>query len=154
MTLKERIAADMTTAMKAKSAERLGVLRMIKSKLQEAEVALRASKGLAYQLEDPEAIGVIAAYAKQRRDSIEAYTTAKRPDLVAKEEAELTIIQEYLPTQLSEEQIRGLVQEAIAASGAKSAKEMGAVMKVLMPKVKGVADGAVVNRIVRELLGG
>ena len=154
MTIKEKIVADMTAAMKAKDAARLSVMRMLKSKMMEAEVELRAKKGLDYQLEDQESLAVIGSYAKQRRDSIEAYTQGGRAELAAKEQAELVIIQEYLPAQLSEDDIRGFAREAIAASGATSAKDMGAVMKVLMPKVKGAADGAVVNRIVRELLGG
>src|SRR5215510_8325507 len=153
MTLKERINADLTAAMKAKDAERLGVVRMLKARLLEAEVELRATRGTDYQLADPEAIGVIASYAKQRRDSIDAYRNAGRADLAAKEEVELGLITQYLPAQLSEEEIRTLVREAIAAAGASSAKDMGSVMKALMPKVKGAADGALVNRIVRELLG-
>ncbi len=153
MTIKEKVVADMTAAMKAKDAARLSVMRMLKSKMMEAEVELRSKKGLDYQLEDQEALAVISAYAKQRRDSIDAYRQGGRAELAAKEEAELAIIQEYLPAQLSEADIRRFAQEAIAAAGATSAKEMGAVMKLLMPKVKGAADGAVVNRIVRELLG-
>ena len=154
MTIKERIGADLTAAMKSKDAARLSVMRMVKARMLEAEVELRSKKGLDYQLEDPEALSVITAYAKQRRDSIDAYRQGGRTDLAEKEEAELAILQEYLPAQLPEAEIRRLVAEAIAVSGATSAKEMGAVMKILMPKVKGAADGGVVNRIVRELLGG
>ena len=154
MTLKQRIVADLTAAMKAKDTARLGVIRMLKSRMMEAEVEQRAMKGPGHELEDPEALAVIAAYAKQRRDSIEAYRQGGREDLAAKEEVELTIIQEYLPAQLSVEEIRRIVSEAIAESGATSAKDLGAVMKIVMPKVKGVSDGKVVNQIVRELLTG
>src|SRR6058998_3437518 len=109
MTIKQRIAADLTAAMKAKDAARLGVIRMLKSRMMEAEVEQRGKKGTGYELEDPEALAVIHAYAKQRRDSIEAYRQAKREDLAAKEEAELAIIQEYLPAQLSSEEVRRIV---------------------------------------------
>ena len=139
--------------MKARDTVRLGVVRMLKARMQEAEVEKRAEKGAGYALEDAEALAVISAYAKQRRDSIEAYRQGGREDLAAKEEAELAIIQQYLPAQLSEADVRRLVSEAIAESAASSAKDMGAVMKLVMPKVKGVADGKLVNQIVRELLG-
>jgi len=153
MTLKERIVSDITASMKARDTVRLGVVRMLKARMQEAEVEKRAEKGAGYALEDAEALAVISAYAKQRRDSIEAYRQGGREDLAAKEEAELAIIQQYLPAQLSEADVRRLVSEAIAESAASSAKDMGAVMKLVMPKVKGVADGKLVNQIVRELLG-
>jgi len=153
MTIKERIVADLTAAMKSKDSARLSVVRMLKAKMLEAEVALRGKRGLDYQLEDAEAQTVIAAYAKQRRDSIDAYRNGGRSDLAAKEEAELLLIQAYLPRQLTPEEVRAVVREAIAAVGATSAKEMGAVMKFVAPRVKGLADGKVVNELVRELLG-
>lgn len=152
MAIRERIVADLTAAMKAKETQRLGVVRMLKSRIMEAEVDQRARKGPDYVLEDPECLAVIAAYAKQRRDSIEAYRKGGKEDLAAKEEAELAIIQQYLPAPMSEDEIRRIVAAAIAETGAASAKEMGAIMKIVMPKLKGGADGAVVNRIVRELL--
>ena len=145
--------ADLTAAMKAKDTQRLGVVRMLKSRIMEAEVEQRARKGPDYVLEDPECLAVIATYAKQRRDSIEAYRSGGKEDLAAKEEAELAIIQQYLPAQMSEEEIRRVVAGAIAESGAASAKDMGSVMKIVMPRLKSAADGAVVSRIVRELLG-
>ena len=154
MTLKDRIVADLTAAMKAKDADRLAVLRMLKARMMEAEVAQREKKGLGYVLEDAEAQAVIAAYAKQRRDSIDAYRQGGRQDLAAKEESELALIQQYLPAQLSPEEIRAIVGDAIKESGAASAKDMGAVMKIVMTKVKGVSDGKVVNQIVRQMLGG
>jgi uncharacterized protein len=154
MSIKERIVADLTGAMKSKDQLRLSVVRMLKSKMMEAEVELRAKKGLDYALADEEALGVIAAYAKQRRDSIEAYRQGGREDLAAKEEAELAIIQEYLPARASEDEIRKAVSEAIAACGACSIKDMGAVMKIVTPRLKGAADGAVISWIVRGMLGG
>lgn len=96
---------------------------------------------------------MIATYAKQRRDSIEAYRKGGKEYLATKEEAELAIIQQYLPAQMSEDEVRRIVAAAVAETGATSAKEIGAIMKIVMPKLKGEADGAVVNRIVRELLG-
>jgi uncharacterized protein YqeY len=153
MTIRERIVSDLTAAMKAKDAETLGVVRMLKSRIMEAEVEQRSQKGQDYVLDDPGCLAVIATYAKQRRDSIEAYRKGGKEDLAKKEEAELAIIQQYLPAQMPEDEVRRIVADAIAKAGATSAKDMGAVMKIVMPMLKGGADGAVVNRIVRELLG-
>jgi len=153
MAIRERIVADLTAAMKAKDPQRLGVVRMLKSRIMEAEVEQRGRKGQDYVLEDQECLAVIATYAKQRRDSIEAYRKGGKEDLATKEEAELAIIQQYLPAQMSADEVRRIVAAAIAEAGATSAKEMGAIMKIVMPKLKGGADGTVVNRIVRELLG-
>ena len=153
MAIRERIVADLTAAMKAKDTQTLGVVRMLKSRIMEAEVNQRAVKGPDYILEDQDCLVVIAAYAKQRRDSIEAFRKGGKEDLAAKEVAELAIIQQYLPAPMSEDDIRRIVAAAIAETGATSAKDMGAVMKSVMPKLKSGADGALVNRIVRELLG-
>jgi len=154
MALKQTIADDMKAAMRARDQQRLDTLRMARARMLEAEVALRAEMGRDYELSDPEAIKALAAYAKQRRDSIEAYRAAGREDLAAKEEAELAIIQSYLPRQLSEDEIARIVDEAIAETGAAAPKDMGAVMKVVVPKVQGTADGKVVSRIVKERLAG
>ena len=153
MAIRERIVSDLTAAMKARDVQRLGVVRMLKSRIMEAEVEQRGRKGQDYVLEDQECLAVIATYAKQRRDSIEAYRKGGKEDLAAKEEAELAIIQQYLPAQMSEVEVRRIVVAAIAETGATSAKEMGAIMKIVMPKLKGEADGAVASRIARELLG-
>ncbi|HET6373318.1 MAG TPA: GatB/YqeY domain-containing protein [Candidatus Polarisedimenticolia bacterium] len=154
MSLKQRITDDLKAAMKSGDRDRLEALRMIKARILEAEVDQRAAKGREYELSDPEAIQVIAAYAKQRRDSIDSYRQAGREDLASKEEAELAMVREYLPAQLSADEVRRIVKEAIDASGASSPKDMGAVMKLVMPKVKGAADGKLVNQIVGELLAG
>jgi len=154
MTLKQRIGEDMKAAMKAGQKERLGVLRMLRSKLQEAEVAGRVEKGLDYSIDDDDALAVLASYAKQRRESIDSYRQGGREELALREEAELGIIREYLPEQLSEPEIREIVAGAVAESGAASPKDMGRVMKTVMPRVKGRADGKLVNRLVREALGG
>lgn len=153
MTIYERILADMKKAMKGQEKQRLGVLRMLKAKILEKEVELRGKHGLDYHLNDQEAIDVLSAYAKQRRQSIQSYREANREDLASREEAELAVVQEYLPRQLTEEAIERLVEEAIAESGATGIKDLGLVMKVLMPKVKGAADGKLVNEIVRRKLG-
>ena len=154
MSVKDKISAELTVAMKSGDKVRLGVLRMLKTRLIEAEVNARVKNGANAELGDAEALEAIASYAKQRRDSIDSYKQAGRDDLAAQEEAELAVIQSYLPSQLSRDEVLALVKEAVAASGATGPKDMGAVMKVLMPKVKGVADGKLVNEVVREVLGG
>ena len=143
----------MIQAMKERDRPRVSCIRMLKSKLLEREVALRTKHGTDYEITDEEAQSVIATYAKQRRDSIDSYRTGGRDDLVADEQAELEIVSTYLPQQLSEAELRQLVQAAITESGAESIKDLGRVMKVLMPRTQGSADGKQVNRIVRELLG-
>lgn len=152
MTLRERLEADLKTAMVAKDRERLSCLRMIKSKMQEKEVALRAERGKDYRLEEAELLQVITAYAKQRRDSIAGYESGGRTELAEREKAELAMVAEYLPQQLDEARIRELVRAAIEETGASSARDMGKVMKALIPKTKGVADGKRVSEIVRESL--
>ncbi len=151
--LSQRITTDMKAAMKAGEKERVGTLRMLRARLQETEVQRRGKEGRDYELTDDEALQVVSSYAKQRRESIASYREGGRDDLADKEARELELIQAYLPAQLGEAQIRELAQAAIDESGASSAKEIGAVMRVLMPRVKGQADGKLVNTIVRELLG-
>lgn len=152
MSLKQRILDDIKIAMKAQQPQRLGVLRMLKAKILEAEVAQREKKGLDYQLEDAETLRVVGQYAKQRRESIDSYRSGGRAELAAQEEAELKIVEEYLPQAASDDQVRAAVQAAIAELGATSKKEMGAVMKAALSKLQGAADGKVVNKIVMELL--
>jgi uncharacterized protein YqeY len=154
MTLKERITADMKQAMKSGDKVRLSTIRMVRSKILEAEVKMRAEEGTDYSIDDERATEVIATYAKQRRESIDSYRKGGRDDLAAQEEAELAVLQDYLPEQLDEAKLREIVKGAVAESGASTTKEMGAVMKLVMPQVKGRADGKLVNRIVREVLGG
>lgn len=152
MTLKERLMDDLKASMKAQDTLRTSVLRMLKAKILEAEVALRDTKGRDYQLDDPETIRVLASYAKQRKESVESYRQGGRMDLVDKEEKELAIVEGYLPRALSEDEIREAVKKAIAATGATSKKELGLVMKTVMAQLQGAADGKLVNRIVNELL--
>jgi uncharacterized protein YqeY len=152
MNLKERITADTKQAMKARDHKIVSVLRMVSAKILEKEVELRRSKGRDYQLNDEETLGVIAAYAKQRHQSIDSYAEAGRDDLVAQEESELEILQRYLPRQLTEEEIATLVEETIRETGATGLEAMGRVMKAVMPKLKGAADGKTVNTIVKQKL--
>ena len=148
MSLKDKLTADMKDAMKAREAGklRLSVIRLVRGAIRQQEIDGQK------ELSDEDVLGVISKEVKQRRDSIEDFKKGGRDDLVAEAEAEIAVLMEYLPQQLSEDEVRSLVKEAIAASGAVSPKDMGKVMKELMPKVKGRADGKLVNGIVRELL--
>ena len=152
MSLKDQVSKDMITALKAGEKDRLQVIRMLKSRLQEREVERRAKEGLEYKLTDEESLQVIGQYAKQRRDSITQYREVGRDDLAEKEAAELALVEVYMPKQMNDDEIREAVTAAVAAAGASSMKDIGAVMKVLMPQTKGKADGKRVNQIVRELL--
>ena len=148
MSLKDKLTADMKDAMKARGAGklRLSVIRLVRGAIRQQEIDGQK------ELSDEDVLGVISKEVKQRRDSIEDFQKGGRDDLVAEAEAEIAVLMEYLPQQLSEDEVRNLVKEAIAASGAASPKDMGKVMKELMPKVKGRADGKLVNEIVKELL--
>jgi uncharacterized protein YqeY len=154
MSLKQRIEQDLKTALKAGDKQRLSCLRMVKSKIQEKQVELRGKEGFDAKLSDDDVMNVVSAYAKQRRDSIESYEQGGREDLAANERAELEIISAYLPQQMSEDEVAAIVDEAVSESGASAPKDMGAVMKLVMPKVKGRADGKLVNRIVLGRLKG
>lgn len=148
MSLKDKLTADMKDAMKAREAGklRLSVIRLVRGAIRQQEIDGQK------ELSDEDVLGVISKEVKQRRDSIEDFKKGGRDDLVAEAEAEIAVLMQYLPQQLSEDEVRNLVKDAIAASGAASPKDMGKVMKELMPKVKGRADGKLVNGIVRELL--
>jgi len=150
MPLTETIAADLTAAMKAKDAPRLSALRMLK-----AAVMNKGMVEKGRDLEDAEVLQVVASLVKQRRDSIEQFAKAGRTDLVDKETAEIAILEHYLPPAVSAEEIDAAVAAAIAETGASSAKDMGKVMKAVMPKLAGKnADGKAVNDAVRRKLGG
>jgi uncharacterized protein YqeY len=152
MSIRDRLDADMKKAMKSRDQGRVNCIRMLKSKLLEREVAMRAEKGADYRIEDDEAQAAISAYAKQRRDSIESFRQAGRDDLAEAERAELEVVGGYLPEQLTPEQLEALIRQAIEESGATSVKDLGAVMKLVMPKTKSLADGKAVNQLVRHLL--
>jgi uncharacterized protein YqeY len=149
MTLIEKISADMTAAMRAKDQARLMPLRMVKAALMNREV----EKGRA--LEEAEAQQVVASLIKQRRDSVEQFTTGGRPELAARETAEIAVLEAYVPPPLDPADIERAVDEAIQETGATAAKDMGRVMKAVMPKLAGQgADGKTINEIVRRKLGG
>ena len=152
MSIRKQLETDMKEAMRARDRKRLDCIRMLKSKVQEQEVTARGKHGKQHELTEDDLLAVVSTYAKQRRDSIASYREGGRDDLADAEQAELDIVASYLPRQLTAEELRGIVEAAIAESGATSMKEIGAVMKLVMPKTKGMADGKQVNAVVRELL--
>jgi uncharacterized protein YqeY len=148
MLLRDKVNGDIATAMKAKDAARLSALRMMKAAITNKGV----EKG--HDLDDAEVLQVLASLVKQRRDSIEQFSKAGRTDLVDKETAEIAVIEEYLPPAASADEIDAAVAAAIAETAAASAKDMGKVMKAVMPKLAGKhADGKTVNEAVRRKLG-
>ena len=149
MSLKEKLANDMKEAMKAREAgkERLSVIRLVRGAIRQIEIDQRV------ELDDEGVLAVISKEVKQRRDSIEEFKKGGREDLIAQNEADIAILMEYLPAQLTEAEVKALVDEAVAAVGAKDPKDMGKVMKELMPKVKGKADGKLVNQLVKVAIG-
>ena len=144
--LSERIDADMKEAARAQDKRRLGTLRMLKSALKYREIETGKP------LEDPEVVAVVQTLIKQRRDAAAQYTAGGRPELADNENAEIAILETFLPRQLSDAELQALVQEAVTASGAKGPKDMGAVMKALMPKVQGKAEGKRVSEAVKTAL--
>ncbi len=149
--LKDKIQEDLKQAMLAKEEERLSVIRMLKSAIQYYEIQ---KGGAGYEATDEDVIDVIGREIKKRKESIEMYKNAGRNELAEKEESELKTLQTYLPEQLSEEQVRILVEEAVSQTGASTMQEMGKVMGVLMPRVKGKADSSLVSNLVRSKLQG
>jgi len=148
--LNQQIAADLTAAMKAKDAARLSALRMLKAAIM--------NKGMVEKgrdLNDAEVLQVVASLVKQRRDSIDQFAKAGRTDLVEKETGEIAILEHYLPPAASADEIDAAVADAIAETGASSPKDMGKVMKAVMPKLAGKnVDGRTINETVRRKLGG
>jgi hypothetical protein len=148
MTLSDKVNTEITAAMKAKDQVRLSSLRMLKAAIMNKEVEKKRD------LDDAEVLQVVAALVKQRRDSIEQFDKAGRADLVDKETGELKVLEEYLPPAASADDIAAAVAAAIAETGATSPKDMGKVMKAVMPKLAGKsADGRAVNEAVRRSLG-
>jgi len=148
LRLINQIQEDLKRSMKAKDGNRVSVLRFLLSSIQNREIEKRDA------LDDEEVLAEITTSAKRRKESMEAFGEGGRMDLVEKEAAELAILQEYLPEQLSPDEIRGVVQEVVEAVGAKTASDLGKVMKELMPRLRGKADGKLVNEIVQEALSG
>ncbi len=146
----EKLLSDLKEAMLAKDADRVLVLRSLKAALLEREIKERV--GGRAKLSEEQVEQVLRKAAKQRRDSIDQFEQAGRTDLVDSEKKELEIIESYLPEMMSEEDISVLTDEAIKSTGASSPGDMGKVMGIIMAKVRGKADGAVVSRIVKERL--
>lgn len=149
MGLKEKILEDIKTAMKAKDAERLSAIRMLQSAVKYREIEVRPN-----EITEQDIAGVVKKLAKQRKDSIAEFEKAGRQDLVDKEKSELKILEEYLPAQMSEDQVKALVEEVIKATGATTMKQMGAVVKEVMAKSGGTADGKVISDLVKARLQG
>ena len=146
MDINAKINAEMITAAKAKDKVRLSAMRMLKTALHNKEIELMR------QLNETEVLQILSAIVKQRKDSIEQFAKGGRNDLVEKEEAELKVIQEFMPAQMSEDEVEAIIKKAIAEAGAVSVKDMGKVMKVLMPQLTGKADGKMVGEKVKALL--
>ncbi len=146
MSLMEQLTADMKEAMKQGEKERLSVIRLVRGAVRQAEIDGKKT------LTDDEVVSVINKEVKMRRDSIEEFERGNRPDLVAKAQAEIAILMPYLPEQLSEDAVKTLAEAAVAEVGAQTAKDMGKVMGVLMPRVQGRTNGKLVQEIVRSLL--
>ena len=134
--------------MKAKDGNRVSVLRFLLSSIKYREIEKKDA------LDEDEVLAEITSSAKRRRESMEAFAEGGRMDLVEKEESELAILQEYLPELLSPDEVQGVVQEVVQAVGATGASDFGKVMKELMPKLRGKADGKLVSEIVKETLSG
>ena len=148
MTLRERITEDMKTAMRAGEKDRLATVRLILAAIKQREVDERIA------LDDTQVLAVLEKMIKQRREAITQFEAGKRPDLVAKENAEIAVLQPYLPSQLSEAELDGIIAEAIASTGAASVKDMGKVVAAVKAKAAGRADmGAVSARIKAKLSG-
>lgn len=146
---KSKLQEELKQSMLAKEELKTSVLRLLLSAINYYEIQ---KGGAGYQATDEDVLAVIQQQVKQRRDSIEQYSKAERKDLSDKEQKELEILQTYLPAQMSEEEVRTLVKQAISEIGAASISDMGKVMGALMPRVKGKADGSLVSQIVKEFL--
>ena len=146
MSLLQRLDADLRAALKESDKLKLSVIRLVKAAAKNRQI----DQG--HELSDEEVLAVMATLAKQRRESIEQFSMGGRTDLAEQEKKELAILQSYMPAQLPPEELDRIILEAIQESGVKDEKEIGKVMRVLMPRIKGVADGKEVNRRVRELL--
>jgi len=145
-TLSEQVRADLTESMKARSAERTSVLRMLQAAIKNEQINVQ------HELSDEEVMTVIRKAVKQRHDSIEQYTKGNRADLAAKEQSELEILKTYMPPELTDEEIESGVREIIASTGAQSKKDMGKVMKEATARFKGRVDGKKIQEIVQRLL--
>jgi len=147
MALKERLTEDMKTAMRAADKERLATVRLALAAIKQREVDERIS------LDDAQVLAVLEKMIKQRREAIAQFRTGGRQDLVDKETAEIAVLQQYLPTQMSESEVDALIQEAISATGATSVKDMGKVMAAVKPKAQGRTDMGALSARIKQKLG-
>ena len=148
MTLKERITEDMKTAMRSGEKDRLGVIRLLQAAIKQREVDERIT------LDDAQVTSVLEKMIKQRKESVVAFEKGARADLVAKENAEIAVLQPYLPAQLSDAELDAIISEAIGSTGAASIKDMGKVMGVVKSKAAGKADMGAVGARIKAKLGG
>jgi uncharacterized protein len=146
-TIKEKINAALKDAMKNKDNDRRDVIRLLTSAIKQVEIDSQKD------VTDEQTTDILIKEAKKRRETITELNAANRPEQAQKEEYELSVIEEFLPKQLTQEEIVQLIKDAIASSGATSGKEMGKVMGILQPQTKGRADGKLVSQLVKELLG-
>lgn len=146
MNLKEKLDQDMKAALKNKESLKLSVIRMAKAAIKNTEIDKRR------ELNHEEVLEVLSREVKKRKEAIEEFKKGNRQDLVSKEENELKILMDYLPSQLSEEEIRGLLQEALSSFDPQEKIDLGKIMAKVMPQIKGRADGRLVNQVARELL--
>lgn len=146
MSLLERLNNEMKQAMKNKDKDKLSVIRMIKTSIQNEAIKLGRD------LSEEEELTVLSREMKQRKDSLNEFDKAGRPDLVEKLQTEIAIVELYMPEQLSEEEVSGIVKETIEETDARSKADIGKVMAAIMPKVKGKADGSLVNKLVQQHL--
>lgn len=146
MTLKQKLQEDLKTSMKNKDTLRKSVITLIRSSIKQVEVDKRI------ELNDDDVIDIISKQLKQRNDSLEQFLDAGREDLVEETRSEIEVLKEYLPQQLSEEELNEIVKQTISELGATSMKDMGKIMSVIKPKTKGRADGKLINKLVKENL--
>lgn len=160
MKLKQQLNSDFKEAFKSKDTDRLSVLKMVQAEIRNAEIVKRGKMSKAgeqnidetSQLNDEEIIEVISREAKKRKDSIIAYEKGGRQDLADKEKKETKILSVYLPEQIGEEELKKIIEEIIKETGISDMKDLGKLMSVIMPKVKGRADGGMVQRIAKEII--
>ena len=147
MSLKEQIVSDVKTAMKSGDKERVSTLRLVHSAIKNKEIEVRPK-----ELTDEDVLSVLKKLSKQRKDSIEQFQKAGRDDLVQNEQKELQVLEEYLPKQMGEDQVKAIVEEAVKEVGASSMKDMGKVMQAVTAKTQGAADNKLVSQLVKSLL--
>jgi len=148
MSILERLSEDFKKALKGRDQDTVSVIRMIKAAIKNKEIEKRSA------LSDDEINAILASLTKQRREAIEQFAKGGRQDLADKENKELLILQSYLPQQLTEEELKKIIENAIKEAAAVSEKDMGRIMKILMPRIKGRADGKLVNELVKKALEG